>query len=172
MIDHDFITLLWQQFGAAIDMLENAVVVCPDDVWEAGKTPHAFWYISYHTLFWLDFYLHDSPEPFAPPPPYTLGELDPAGVYPERIYSQAELLDYLEHCRTTCRLKLAALTDEQALQKCEWNPYKRDFTVFELHLYNLRHVQHHAGQLNLLLRQHIDAAPRWVSRAQLNLTDQ
>jgi len=26
-------TLLWQQFGAAIDMLENAMHACPDDLW-------------------------------------------------------------------------------------------------------------------------------------------
>jgi hypothetical protein len=26
-------TILWQQFGAAIDMLENALVACPDELW-------------------------------------------------------------------------------------------------------------------------------------------
>src|SRR5215831_6856279 len=26
-------TLLWQQFGAAIDMLEDATRACPDDLW-------------------------------------------------------------------------------------------------------------------------------------------
>ncbi len=28
----------------------------------------------------------------------------------------------------------------------------------------MRHVQHHAAQLNLILRQKIDSAPGWVSR--------
>jgi len=27
-----------------------------------------------------------------------------------------------------------------------------------------RHVQHHAAQLNMLLRQKTDSAPRWVSK--------
>jgi hypothetical protein len=36
--------------------------------------------------------------------------------------------------------------------------------VGELVLYNLRHVQHHAAQLNLILRQVVDAAPGWVSK--------
>jgi hypothetical protein len=31
-------------------------------------------------------------------------------------------------------------------------------------LYNLRHVQHHAAQLNLILRQVTDSAPDWVGR--------
>jgi len=37
----DWKTPIWQQFGAAIDMLENAMRVCPEDVW-----PEC-WYIAY-----------------------------------------------------------------------------------------------------------------------------
>ena len=33
----------------------------------------------------------------------------------------------------------------------------------EVVIYNLRHVQHHVAQLNLLLRQRIDSAPQWVA---------
>jgi hypothetical protein len=33
----------------------------------------------------------------------------------------------------------------------------------------MRHVQHHAGQLNLILRQKIDSAPRWVKKTKLML---
>jgi hypothetical protein len=71
---------LWGQFGAAIDSLENAIAACPDPVWDEGPTPHAFWYLAYHTLFWLDFYLSGTPEGFAPLAPFTLAEIDPAGV--------------------------------------------------------------------------------------------
>ena len=35
----------------------------------------------------------------------------------------------------------------------------------ELPLYNMRHVQHHAAQLNLLLRQAADDAPLRVAAA-------
>jgi uncharacterized damage-inducible protein DinB len=35
----------------------------------------------------------------------------------------------------------------------------------ELLLYNMRHVQHHAAQLNMLLRRRTNSAPpRWVSK--------
>jgi len=33
----------------------------------------------------------------------------------------------------------------------------------------MRHVQHHAAQLNLILRQTIDSAPPWVGRAKVAL---
>src|SRR5262249_16814705 len=32
-VDPAWSTALWQQFGAAIDMFDNAVVVCPDSLW-------------------------------------------------------------------------------------------------------------------------------------------
>ena len=77
---------LQQQFGAAIDMLENALLACPDELWADRSKQPEFWYLVYHTLFWLDLYLSDSAEGFAPPAPFTLGELDPAGPLPERVY--------------------------------------------------------------------------------------
>jgi hypothetical protein len=73
--------MLWNQFGAAIDMLENAIAAFPEELWVRNREP-APWYIAYHTL-----------------------------------------------------------------------------------VYGTRHTQHHVGQLNLLLRQETDAAPRWVGRA-------
>jgi len=33
----------------------------------------------------------------------------------------------------------------------------------------MRHVQHHAAQLNLILRQTIDSAPTWVSKTKIKL---
>ena len=75
-------TIIWRQFGAAIDMLENAIRVCPDELWsDPSKRPAwvsrdvvGFWYLAYHTLFFLDHYLADSVEGFAPPAPFTLDD--------------------------------------------------------------------------------------------------
>jgi hypothetical protein len=96
-------TGIWEQFGASIDMLDNAVRACPDQLWCAplwhkpkGKPEYAqFWYIAYQALFWLDLYLSGSTEGFAPPSPFTLDELDPAGLLPERPYTKGELQAYL-----------------------------------------------------------------------------
>ncbi len=105
---------MWRQFGAAIDMLENALLACPDELWGDRSQRPEFWYLVYHTLFWLDLYLSGSVEGFAPPVPFTLDELDPAGLLPERVYRKDELLRYLEHGRRKCRAALEALTDERA----------------------------------------------------------
>ena len=153
---------LWRQFGAAIDMLDNAIAACPEEVWCDGSRSVEPWYLAYHTLFYLDLYLSPGLDGFAPPPPFTLDELKP-DVLPERPYTKAELRAYLEHGRRKCRETIAALTAEEARRPSgfDWLPMPR----LEVHLYSLRHVQHGAGQLNLMLRQAVDAAPRWVKRA-------
>lgn len=156
-------SIVWPQFGAAIKMLENAINACSEDLWSDRTKKHEFWYTAYHTLFWLDFYLSESADDFVPPDPFTLCELDPAGVLPERVYTKAELLSYLEHGRDKCRAVIDALSDGTAARIFKFGTL--DLCFGELLLYNMRHVQHHAAQLNLLLRQNIDSAPRWVKRA-------
>jgi hypothetical protein len=151
-----------QQFGAAIDMLENALLACPEELWGDRSREPQYWYLVYHTLFWLDFYLSDSPEGFAPPAPFTLDEMDPAGLMPERVYTKEEMRAYLEHGRRKCMAVMEALNEEKAARRFRYN--WMDFSTVELHLHNLRHVQHGAAQLNLILRQRTNSAPNWVAR--------
>ena len=153
--------ILWQQFGASIDMLENALFACPDELWGDRSEQPEYWYLIYHTLFWLDLYLSGSVEGFSPPEPFTLEELDPAGLMPERVYAKDELHDYLRHCRQKCRAMIETLTDEKAkeLSVFGWG----EISFVELLLINMRHVQHHAAQLNLILRQKVGSAPGWVA---------
>ncbi len=160
-MDASWRPLLWQQFGAAIDMLENAMVACPDELWKGRERRPEFWRMAYHALFWLDVYLSGSLEGFAPPAPIGMEEWDPSSAAPHP-YTKGELLDYLEHGRGKCRALIEGLDDEKARQPCrfEWD----EFSVAELLLYNMRHVQHHAAQLNLILRQTTDSAPDWVAR--------
>jgi hypothetical protein len=160
--------VLWGQFGAAIDMLENAIRACPDALWsDRARTPE-FWYLAYHTLFFLDLYLHDAVNGFAPPAPFTLDELDPSGVMPDRVYAKRELLSYLEHGRHLARTRIAALSAETAVQRCRYG--WKDVTHLESLLSNMRHVQHHTAQLNLLLRQSTDSAPEWVTTSRSTLS--
>jgi hypothetical protein len=156
--------ILWSQFGAAIDMMENAITACPDELWGEDIGHTEFWYIAFHTLFFLDCYLTDSLDAFAPPPPFTLDELDERGLLPDRVYGKEELLRYLAYGREKCRATIASMTDERMASRCgfDW----LELSAGELLLYNMRHVQHHAAQLNLLISRHGSAAPRWVRKAE------
>ncbi len=151
---------IWYQFGASLDMLENAINMCPDEHWDTATN---FWYTAFHCTFWTDYYLSTDPSKFAPPTPFTFSEFDPTGKKPERTYNRTEVLGYLEHCRQKASRLISELTLEKLNDR--WiNDYK-NFSLLEILFYNVRHIQHHSAQLNLLLRQTINNAPTWVSQA-------
>ena len=167
--------MLWRQFGAAIDMLGDALRDCPDALWEkrlwedqpdqwvaAGFS--TFWYLGYHTLFWLDLYLTGAEEGFAPPAPFDLVEMDSGEVLP-RTYTREELLGYLAYCRRKCQATLGALSPEPAYHVCRFS-WGVEMPFVELQLHNLRHVQEHGAQLRMFLEQRAGKSTNWVSQAQ------
>jgi DinB family protein len=156
--------IMREQFGASIDMLENAIKACPDQLWGDGARQTQFWYLAYHTLFFLDLCCSASLDTFTPPAPFTLSELDPTGALPDRVHTKTEVLAYLEHGRNKARAQIEGLTAANSTEQCrfEWIELTRSESV----LYNMRHVQHHAAQLNLLLRQAGSPVRRWVRRTE------
>jgi len=157
-------TSIWQQFGAAIEMLADAIKLCPDELWTAvlwndpdDEAYGQFWFVAYHTLYWLDLYLMGTEEGFNPPAPFIRGSL------PEKPYTKDQIRVYLDQCRRTCKETIEALTDEKASRRCTFEWMEPSF--LELQLYSMRHVQEHASQMNLLLGQHEVVGLDWVSEA-------
>lgn len=158
-------TALWQQFSAAIAMLENALLACPETLWQEhlwidaqSADDGTFWEITYHTLGCLERFLTGCSEEALP-------------VFKKRsdgVIPRDELHPYLVQLRQTCQTTLAALSEEKAHQLYTF-PWPKGATVsyFELLLYTLRHVQEHAAQLSLFLGQHAipGEALHWVQRA-------
>ena len=149
--------MLWRQFGAVLEMLESSIMVCPESFWDKKD----FWYSVYHTIFWLDYYSSTDPDSFFPPESFTLSEFDPKEILPERIYSKQELLQYLEFAGKKCFCLIDGLNEETSKER--FITKKKNYNRIEMIIYSMRHVQHHIGQLNLLLRQNEDVAGIWVS---------
>jgi hypothetical protein len=154
---------IYKQFGAAIDMLESALVSCPDELWHYRSQQEEFWYTGYHCLFWLDLYLSGAVEGFNPPAPFDLNEFDPVGLLPEHKPSKKELLGYVAYCREKCCKLIDSLTQERANRICKfrWG----EISYFELLLYTMRHTQGHAAELLWILGEKTNSAPGWVIRA-------
>ncbi len=175
-MDTNLKTSIWQQFGAAIDYLAETMSACPDQLWRASlwdtqnKPPEFshFWYVTYHTLFWLHLYLTGTEEGFVPPAPFALIEQDDDGPLPERAYTKDELLVYLKDGRKKCQATIEAMTDETSQRRCRFGWGECSF--LELLLYNMRHVHGHASQLNMLLGQQGVSVTDWVTKARNKAT--
>ena len=174
MIEH-LRKILWNQFGASIDMLKNIIALWPDQHW---NLTNKVYYLSFHTFLFLDYYLTIPPTNYAAPLPFTMISPDKVPYYavddllPGRLYSQNELLNGLQTCRQKCKQVIFGLTEESVHRL--WIDQPDDiagsptlqYSVLEILLYNLKHVQHHVGQLNLLLREETGHAADWISSVQ------
>ncbi len=157
-----------RQFAAAVQMMWAAIKACPDSLWDDRTDGSPFWHLAYHALFFTDFYLSDDEKSFRAMDyhedkahflPGDYREFGGIVTTPEKAYTRDQLLDYADHCLRKCHEAFEKLTDQRALERCGFWWY--ELNVGEFLLNNLRHVQHHAGQLTLLLRRRADIGVDW-----------
>jgi hypothetical protein len=161
--------ILWKQFGASIDMLTNVISNCPEDYFITHKR---FYYIAFHSTIFLDYYLTIPPSNFSPMLSFTQKDVKDRPVeaiddlIPDKIYRRQEIVEYLKQSREKCKQIIYALTNEKLNERFKEGdePNDMDYPILEILLYNMRHTQHHAAQLNMLLRQDIDKHMEWSFR--------
>ncbi len=154
-----------RQYHAAFEMLERAVIACPETAWDSPAHANRFWRVAYHALFYTHLYLQESEEHFTPwsghrGEAHFLGRRPWPPHDPPELgapYTRAEVLDYLGCVRRQVATWLEPL-DLEGSSGFQWLP----LTKFELQLYNIRHVQHHAGQLTDRLRNAAGIGIEWV----------
>ena len=159
---------LWKQFGASIDMLINAIEVCPESLYKSNKR---FFYMAYHSAVFLDYYLTIPPKDFEAKLPFTIIEKEDIpedaldDVVPDEQYSKAQLLEYVKSSKEKCRKVIMDIKENENPRFIEDVEIgKMDYSLIGILLYNMRHIQHHAAQMNMMLREHRLEPPKWVSR--------
>jgi len=159
--------LIQSQYHATLDMLEEAIRTCPDDLWADPGFTNAFWHVAYHAVFYTHLYSSDSLESFLPwskaRPEYEfLGDTLPWPPHDKpkigEPYTKDEVLEYLAFCRQKISANLPAL-DLEARSGFDWLPFDK----LELQFYNIRHTQHHTGQLSERLRYRADTGIHWIA---------
>ncbi|HEY1761619.1 MAG TPA: DinB family protein [Acidimicrobiales bacterium] len=149
-------------FEEALRLMEAALTDCPDDLWEkdlwpdeapTGPTSHgglhgsAPWFLAYHSLFTLDYDLTAEFELWEPPQPFDENSF----AFPNRIFTKAELLGYVDYCRARVRRTLDGVFEEKAarplpdVHRYRGVPY--GVTVGSIPL----HVIEHASQIRQFL---------------------
>jgi hypothetical protein len=143
------------QYRAVLKMLTDVIVKCPDDLWASCEHENAYWRIVYHSLFYTAFYLSDGPDKFIPWPKHLpnyncLGIITHDGItiFIGEIYTKPDMIDYANYITSNLNDAVAEIKFSEPAG-FDWIPMNR----LQLHLYNIRHIQHHTGQLTERLHQ-------------------
>lgn len=162
----DTLGTILSQYRASLRMLRSTIAACPADLWDAAGDVNRFWHIAYHALFYTNLYLSRTEQAFQPwekaRPEYNfLGPLPwPPHAKPKigEPYSQAEVLEYCDWLCERVPGLLRAVDLDEASSGFPWIPLGR----LELHIYSIRHIQHHSGQLIERLRRAGLGGVDWV----------
>jgi len=151
-----------RSFDSALRLMKAALTDCPERLWETDLWPvdgttrrlpegglhgSAPWFLGYHALTCLDYDLTGDFERWVPPAPFD----ENTYAFPNRVFTQAELLGYVDWCCDRARQVCEALTDDAALQplpkthRYAGTPYGEIVTGIPLH------VVEHASQIRQFL---------------------
>jgi hypothetical protein len=128
------------QYLASLGMLREAVVRCPDRLWDNQEDKNRFWQVVYHALFYTHLYLQPSEQTFVP---WVKNKTGSHRLEKEdEPYRKEEILEYFDVCQEQVK-KQVPLLELDAPSGFEWLPFNK----LELQFYNIRHIQHHTGEL-------------------------
>ncbi len=143
--------VIQSQYLAALAMLKQAIVKCPPNVWDDPADKDRFWFIAYHTLYYAHRYLKTENKGYVRWNKPQYGKQETA-MPKEQI---------LERLKTVER----EVAEQVALMNLDGKSGYAGFLAnkMELQLYNIRHIQQHAGELYERLRPY-NVKIGWVSQ--------
>ena len=141
--------VIQSQYRAALAMLKQVIVQCPEALWKVPGNQDPFWKKSYHTLFYVHLYLQIAEKDFVPWEKHH----DPDGGVP---FTKDEVLGYLAFVEKQV-VERVPVTDMEAESGFYWYPVNK----LELQFINIRHIQQHAGELFERLGTHENIELGW-----------
>ncbi|MBX2923808.1 MAG: DinB family protein [Chitinophagaceae bacterium] len=152
-MDNKTITdILASQYKASLGMFRNVIERTPQEQWNTEDYNNPNWQIAYHTIWSTKYYLGANAESYIPFENAITGaeslggaqewENTDAGVVVEGFHTKDELLAFINEVENNLQQRIEALPLGEN-SGYEWYPYSR----LELHLNNIRHIQHHTAQI-------------------------
>lgn len=160
---------LKSQYHAGLAMLRHTIERCPTDQWVGTGHTNDVWQIAYHALYFTHLYLQPEEAAFRPWPGHRgevqhpdgiAGPADPSSALPllPQPYTRDEVLAYWQTCEAMVDDAVDALELGRLTSGFDGYPMSK----LEHQLVNLRHLQHHTGQLADRLRYAADIGTPWA----------
>jgi hypothetical protein len=163
--------LLMHQYEASLSTLNLCVARCPDQTWNGPVANLKFCQAAFHVVFFADVYLQPTDDVDAlKRQSFHLAHQEFFRDYEEMedraqmlLYEKPFVANYLQHVRIKAQ---GTITGESAEALAGPSGFhRRKCSRAELHVYNIRHIQHHAAQLSLRLRLDAGVDIPWVGHA-------
>ena len=144
-------SILQSQYLSALAMLRQAIVKCPPEAWDDARDKNKFWFLAYHTLYYAHRYLKAKDKNY---PRWEQRRYSQPGV----PFSKEEILERF------------ALVEQDVIEQIDiMNLDQTSGSLglsnkLELQLYNLRHIQQHAGELYGKLSTYEKVKLGWVDQ--------
>ncbi len=163
--------VLLGQYEAALSMLRDSIASCPAEHWETKVANDPARFVAFHTLYWADIYLSRNMDAFdshefvmeGRGQPFTEGQMPPGLPQPRAI-------EYADFCISKAR---TVLTGESQADLAGDNGFGRPFSRAEMHVYNIRHIQHHTGALSAHIRRLVPEFPEegmdWIDSGTIHV---
>jgi hypothetical protein len=160
--------LLTHQYQASLSALNLAIARCPDALWNQPVANWKYCQAAFHVVFFADVYLQPSDDvALLQNQPFHIQQKGDFRDYEEMedrpqvlLYEKPFVLSYLQHVRDKARETIALESESVLAGPSGFD--RRKCSRAELHVYNIRHIQHHAAQLSLCLRQGSQINIPWV----------
>ena len=154
------------QYRASLAMLKECIHHggCKE-IWYDESFKNKYWHIAYHVLFYTDLYLSVNEQSFNPWEKHRkdyqfMGKMPfPPHGEPEitDAYTPNDIMQYFSQIESSITERLDSY-DLDAPSGFSW----LSFSKYELQIYNIRHIQHHAAQLASRLSSKKDIVIEWV----------
>ncbi|GAA4445345.1 hypothetical protein [Novipirellula rosea] len=176
MMHAAFRQLIANQYEASLCTLMHCAEECPDSHWNVLVARYPFSQVIFHTLFFADYYLGNDAESFRLQTFHTENR-DLFSDYeqlkdqePKSVYSREQIEMYGKFCRDKASATIAEEAEQTLCSEACFA--RRNFSRAELHVYNIRHIQHHAPQLILRLRIDTKVDIPWIDNGWREPTDE
>jgi len=164
-----------RQIGAAFKMLEHVIDNANDKTWTARINNMPFWQICYHVLWFTDFYFHADQATFQPQG-FDMEGIHNYWIKPDsqmienqkRPISKSNMKTYCTYAKQKANHFIESIDESYFTTPSpfEWH----GFPKIDLVDYNLRHLQHHVGQLDIILRREQNIGNPWIMFGDLTET--
>ena len=152
-------SILKRQIEPAFEMIESIVSNCASQTWEGIGTATPIWQQVYHCLFWTEAWLRDYDMALEYPQWHRDEYRDMKG-HCAHTASKEEMLDYLHRVKKEALQYIGLHSRSSLLDEIE--VAGRKWTICDIVISQIKHLQHHIGYMNGILRANHDLVARWM----------